>query len=401
MLRHFTHKHKTNHNHTTAKTFAYLEFFKSFSIASFYTIFPIILYEKIGTEDHVGYYNSVIALIGLITCILSSYLFCKYSKAIITKITLAASIILLILMTMATNIWEIMFLDIPRAACLAISTIAIALYVGDYSNQNNIAKNEARYYLFCNIGWFSAPIITGLMVKFYGNESMFILCSAFMGLALLYFMHQHLISRHPDINKEDDVHDEDFNQLLPHLITFFKDKERIKVFLMAAGLNFQWTGMVYVLIAVRMMGYGMDVVGLIAALRCLPLMLLEPWVGKLASKNGVRKYLVFGFMFSALVSLSFLFLDGNWLLAMFCVANIGMAFVEPLQETYFFKVVKNKKDRSKYFGIYNTADPVMHLTVPVIASIVLTMSSGMNALWVFYALGLMTFGLVAMTIKHK
>lgn len=401
MLRHFTHKHKTNHTHATAKTFAYLEFFKSFSIASFYTVFPIILYEKIGTEDLVGYYNSMIAAVGLLTCILSSYIFCKFSKVNITKISLALSVVCLVLMTLATNLWSLVSLDMPRAICLAISTIAIALYVGDYSNEKNLAKNESRYYLFCNIGWFLGPLITGITVKFFGNESMFILCSLFMGIALLYFTHQHLVAEHPVISQEDDVHDEDFTQLASHIKEYFKDKERLKVFFMAAGMNLSWTSLVYIIIAIKSMGYGMMIVGLISAIRCLPLMLLEPLVGRLADKNGVKSYLVFGFLFSALAMAMFSITSGPIFLCLLCIANIGMAFVEPLQETYFFKVVKKEKQRAKFFGIYNTADPVMHLITPIVASVILSFSSGFSALWLFYSLVMLVFAGIASTIKVK
>ncbi len=402
MLRHFTHKHKTNHKETTARTFAYLELFKSFAIAAFCTVFPIILYQKIGTEDYVGYYNSVIAFVGLLTCILSSYIFCKYPKALVTKITLIIAVLSFILMTMATNIWSLMSLDIPRAISLAIATIAISLYIGDYSNDEDLPVNEARYYLYANIGWFLGPLVAGFSALYFGNESVFILCSLSLGISLLYFLHQHLIASHPGITDDkDDVHDEKISELFSSIKEYFTDLERFKVFLIAFGVNFSWSSLVYVLIAVKMMGYGMGAVGLIAALRCLPLILLEPAIGKLAGKHGVRRYIVIGFFLSSMMTFSFVFLDGITLLAMFCLVNIGMAFVEPLQETYFFQVVSGKRKREKFFGIYNTADPMVHLTMPIIASIILIFSTGFDALWVFYGCGLLLFSGLTLTIKPK
>jgi len=80
---------------------------------------------------------------------------------------------------------------------------------------------------------------------------------------------------------------------------------------------------------------------------------------------------------------------------------VGSSLVEPLQETYFFKKVKKERDRNRFFGIYNIADPVANSITPLIASFVLALSIGFRELWLFSFIILIGFTLICLTIKEK
>jgi MFS family permease len=126
------------------------------------------------------------------------------------------------------------------------------------------------------------------------------------------------------------------------------------------------------------------------------------WVGKkVANGNSIKKYVVCGFLITSIFMFSFVFLENHvvLLLIAFAIRGIGMALIEPLQELYFFKVVVEKRERKKFFGMYDTANPIMSVLGPTFASIILMFSTGLNALWFAMGCVFLIFTGVSLTIK--
>ncbi|OGJ51968.1 hypothetical protein A2335_01705 [Candidatus Peregrinibacteria bacterium RIFOXYB2_FULL_32_7] len=401
MLRFFSHKLSTHHTHPSGKIFAWMALFFSIGTGAFWTIFPLILTSKLPNESFVGYYYSFLSVIGILISVLSTSIFCKISKVLIIKIVLTSSIILLILMTLAENFWMLGFLDIPRAMCVLMTTMTLAIFVSDFSKKQELAATEGKFYYFANIGWLVGPFIGGFSAKYFGNESVFILVSFFYLIAFLYFLHQHLRIKNPYLHNE--VHKEGIKELFSNIKDYFKNIELIKVFFVAFGLNFWWgVKSIYMPLAVQDLGYTQEIVGIIMTLSILPLVLLENIVGKKAGKNGVRKYLIIGFLLLFIIITSFKFLEflPIVLLLAFILANFGAAFIEPLKETYFFEVVK-KSQSGKFFGIYNIAEPAAFFIAPLFASIILSLGFGISEVWMATAIVMLIFVAVMCFVKRK
>ena len=85
------------------------------------------------------------------------------------------------------------------------------------------------------------------------------------------------------------------------------------------------------------------------------------------------------------------------ILIMMAVVNIGAALIEPLQETYLFKIIK-KKDEERFYGVYNTADPLANIIGPLIAS-VFVLFWGLSGVWYGSAIILLIFMFIALRAK--
>ncbi len=398
MFHHYKKKHSVP-NHPTYKIFAIMAFFVGLGNAALWTIFPLIINDIINNDKLIGVYYSVISITGLIASLLSTYLFLKYSKVLITKITLSISILSLIGMTIVQNIWQLGGLDIPRAIALTIASLSLSLFIADVSKKKELASNEGKFYLYSNFGWLIGPLLGGYTAKTFGNESVFIVTSIIFGITLLYFLHQHLVIKNPHLHDEKEK--EGLKVIIKNTVNYFKEKEYRKVFNVALGLNFWWAiSFLYIPLAVEKMGFSQDIVGWVITGGIIPLVLLETWVGKIADRNGLKKYITFGFVFTALITASFTLMTTTpiLLLIAFAAVNIGPAFIEPLQETYFFKAVK-KKDEDKYIGIYNLADPIANIVGPTIGA-GLIMIGNFNTIWIGTAIILLIFGLFSTTIKR-
>ena len=402
MLRFTSSKLQTHHKNHSARIFAWLSLICGIGSAVFWTIFPLILHGKIHSESIVGYYFSFIALIGLIVSILSTLLFQRYSRIHITKVVFIISILALFFMTFAKNMWQIVGLDIPRAIAEVLIWMSLSLFVHEYSKKANIALEEGRYYLFNNIGWIIGPLIGGYSAKFFGNESIFIVSTFFFLVALLVFLHQGFVVKHPHI--QNGIHTEGIRELWDNMKTFLQRVELRKVFFVSLGLTFWWKLRgVYMPLTIENMGYSQDVVGWVMSMGILPLVLLEQYAGRLAQRNGVRTYIILGFTLVAAFVLSFIFAS-PWpilLFVLFASADIGAAFLEPLRITYFFEVVK-KKEAERFFGLYNTAETLGHIMAPLLGGFFLFVGQGnIQYLWGGFFLLFVLFAFGSRTIKKK
>lgn len=401
MLRFHHHKHATHHRHPDGKVFAWLALFIGTGNAAFWTIFPLILADVLGSSMMVGVYYALQCLFQLCASLLSASLFRRFSKIWMTKLILIVAIVSFIGMTLAEHIWHIAGLDIPRGISVVLINISLALFVHDFATRRNLAIMEGRFYLYTNMGWIVGPLIGGYTAYLFGNASAFIVSSIAYACALIYFVHQHMIAKHPHLHHGK--HHEGMKEFVRTTGEYFKEKELRKVFLISLGLSYWWAiSVVYIPLAVESMGYGQDVVGWVNTLSIVPLVVLEGWVGRRAQKRGVRSYILIGFTILALATTGFTVLMAIPLLLLlaFTLVNIGAAFIEPLRETYFFEVV-SKKDSDRFFGIYNASKSLADITGPLLMSAVLMTGFGFMGIWITAALMMASFAFVAWTIQKK
>lgn len=399
MLRFHHKKHKTYHKHKDGKSFAILALIVGVANSAFLTIFPLILENILKSEEKVGYYFSAISVICLLFSIFSTYIFSKFSKIKITKYTFITGVLTLLGLTFAKNFYQFIIFDIIRACIFLTIWICLSLFISDFSKKLNIASNEGRYYFFTNIGWLIGPIIAGLLAKYFGYESMFIFTSLMLLIGLIYFLKLQLKEKYKFfINKK---HNETITELIINIKNYFTNKELRKVFLIAFGLNI-WAAIssLYTPIYIKNLGYKEDVIGIVITLMIVPLLLFENFVGNLANKKGVKKLLIFGFLVLSIGAFFIpLFKSSAFVFLWFIIIEIGTSLIEPLQETYYFNSVR-PKNKSKFFGIYNTADPVANITAPLLASFFI-MTMNIDFLWTGFSFVMFLFVIIASTIKKN
>jgi len=392
MLRHTQYKVATHHTHPEGRIFSWLTLLTAIGNGIVFTILPLILFEKLQNESYVGYYYSSVAVIILFASIYSTLIFQKFSKVLIAKTALLVAIFALIGMTFAEAIWHIAGFDIPRIICVISFSVALSIFISEFTAKKNLGQEEGRYYTFMNIGLLIGPLLGGYASRYFGNRSVFILAAIFYTLALLILLYQHLYQKNPHITHGK--HEEGIKELLGNVKQYFHNKEFRKVFLVALGLNYWWcVSLVYIPLEISNLGYPDNVVGWIIALMALPLIFLEKFVGRFADRRGVRVSVLIGFSLLVFFILTFplFYATPIILLIAFCLVNIGAAWIEPLQETYFFKVAK-PEEREKFYGIYNSAQPLSSILSPAIGGFLYAIG-GSTGLWIGTAafLGLFIF----------
>ena len=268
-----------------------------------------------------------------------------------------------------SRIIELSIIEILRVWVKLFLFMAIALFVRDFTREEDLGREEGRYYKFSNIGFLIGPLVGGLLAAKFGYEIVFILAAAITFGGYAYFYHLHVVQEHPAIINLPKTSK---HEILRNIKEYFKNIDRAKAFLITILLML-WLGFrnIYVPLYVMEAGYLESVSGIILALGIIPFILLEIKVGDYASKKGIRLPISVGFLIIA-ASLIIIFFSPFVILnfALLAFLHVGAAFIEPLQEFYLFKHMK-KEEENKLFGVYMTADPVAHFLAPVIGAAVL------------------------------
>lgn len=392
---------KIPHAHVGAKLFAHLSFILTTANAAFGAIFPLILEKKLGGPTYVGMYYALISFICIIASVVSTNLFIRFSKVLIARIVLFCLSLLIFGMNYAASVWHLGFLDVPRAVCIMISYIVLALFVRDFSTKNQLAESEGHYFFYSSLGWMVGPLVGGFVASQYGAAAIYNLVASIFFICWLYFEIHGVKER--KIAKEGTFHTETLRVLFSNIVEYFKVPDLRKVFWISFGFNFWWAIRgIYIPLAIIAMGYGEQTVGIFMALGMLPCVFFEKLAVRLAEKSGVRNYIVAGFAsLAAFILLFYICSDiHNLVLLFFVLANIGAAFIESLKVIYFFEVVK-KKDAERFWGIYNVAEYAAYLVGPFIMSLFLSVIPSIPKMWGILSLCMAGFALLAMTIEKK
>lgn len=379
IIRHLHHRHATPHSHPNGKIFAWFTLLACIGDGAFLTMFPIILLQQLGSEQLTSYYSSGIAVVILLASIASTALFTRFSRVTITKWVLSIAALAYAGMTAAAQIWHLGGLDIPRAACIAIFNISLSLFLASFYKKEQLGEAEGRFFLFNNMGWFIGPILGGWAFQEFGSESIFVIASVSYLAVLGLFLHQHFIAKHPHLQ-----HAQHETKELPwkHLVEFFGNPKMLLVFAVSLGLAFWFNaGGLYRNLQLQSLDLSSLQIGLMGAAMVVPLIALEPFVGKFGDRYGVRPFIIFGFAWlAAVVGLVALFSDTKWLVLLLIPSvYVGAACLEPLRDTFFYQTVR-PRDKEKYYGIYNLANPIASIGGPVMLAALFSFG-GYSAVW--------------------
>lgn len=355
-------------------------------------IFPLFVKDFVGKEAYVGYFISFFAFLFLIANILIGKLLERIEKK---KLMIFSTLLIAISYFIFTRIESLgMFIGIEmlRTFGLAGYVICLGLFIRESTNKSKIGKTEGLYFTFLNIAWLLGPLIGGLLAKAAGFKTVFYL--SFL-IAMLGFF---VIIPYKNNNKEN--HNNHRGKLLENIKIFIKNKKLVYLYFITFGLvAFITLQYIYLPLLIKQAGFGEDLIGYALFALVIPLLLLEIPAGKLADKFGYRKFFIAGFIIMAAFLIATYFVNSIYLLVLFVIlGSIGVAFIEPLKEAYFFKIV-DKKDEVRLFTIHRTALQIATLISPLIYSTFLFFVS-MKQLFVVAGFFILLFIIPAIMLKN-
>jgi len=352
-------------------------------------VMPIYIKRFFSSPAYVGYFLAFTYLLILIY-ILSTIYFLKYfNKWLLLKISALGFSITLFLLTLVNTLTQLVIVEIFRSLFIAVSFVIVGLLIRDESTKKTINRNEGLYFSIINSSFFIGPIIGGLLANAYSLNQVFRIAALFPLIVFLF-----LIGKRDTENKKP----EDVN-LIKSIILFFQNRQRTINYLITLGL-LSWLTIIYIYTPLYMAQEGLNekIIGYFLALTVLPLIILEVPATRLTQKYGYRKLFFLGFLLIALFGALTFFIDNIYIkLLLLILTNVGVAFIEPLKEAYFFET-SNRKEETRYYPIFKTAIDVGYLTGPIIFSTILLFTN-FKSMFLIASLIMIVFGIISLSIK--
>lgn len=390
-------RHRTHHKHDHGRFFAQLALIIGISNAAFWTIFPLFADSILQSEAATGLFFAVVNCLILIASIMSSYLLTRVSRLRLIRVSFIACSLFLVLFIFAGSIIQLYAVELARAFFTLLIGIILSLYIRDSASQCNLGATEGRYYLYANIGWLIGPLLGGYISSTFSYDAVFLLSASLYILAFLLFLY-HERKGHPHITHG--YHEFSLRGFSRNIKDFFAKPQRRLAYLVAFGMNTWWAIRgIYIPLFIIANGLSERYVGLVVAGGVLPLVALEQRAGILSDKKGLRPLIIAGFWGIAATTLLFNLPSLTFVLFLMAAINSFAALIEPLQETFLF-LETPKRDDDRFYGVYNTAEPLANIVAPLLAASFFIIG-GFAGVWIGAAMLMATFGLFSLYIRRK
>ncbi len=330
------------------------------------TIWSVYTDSLLHSEVAVGLLSAGLTCIAFLASFYFVPIFEKNRKLSLFSIALSIHAVTYVIFAINRNLYIFIALSVVLTLSDVIRVVCAGEIIRDQTSTKNLGKSEGLIYALSNAGWMIGPLIAGLIADAFGIDIVFALAAMFTAIALIMFNLTRLIDRS---KKKPLLH----SDIIKNFISFFKDKERAKSYIISGGINFWWA-ILYLYVPLFIVNQGkLDMlwVGAYFFAIVIPLIMFEYLCGELADKYGYKKIFVTGYAIMGLCAVTlFIFTNIYLMMGLLVLASVGAAMVEPTTEAYFLKITDRKK-LDRFYAPYSTAIDSAHLVSKLAGALIL------------------------------
>ncbi|MBU0894720.1 MAG: MFS transporter [Nanoarchaeota archaeon] len=371
----------------------FILFFSGLGLAAVRTVWSVYLKSFLGNDSYVGFLITAFTIIGIISYIVLIPLVEKKNNAGLFVLSTFLFFLSYLLFTIFTTLYAVIILGVLTSILASLRVTTIGIIISDKSKNSELSKNEGFVYTFFNLAWLVGPLFAGFISEKYGFSFVFLISSILMFLSLILFK----FFKISDTKKPKRL-DKNLYKLTKD---FFNNKDRVFSYIISGGINFWW-GLIYVFMPLYIieMGFSTFIVGLFLFAIVAPLIFFSYYFGNLAGKKGFKKISFLGYLILSILAIFSFIFSFNPIIVMILLvlASVGGAMIESTSEAYFFDIIK-KKQREKYYGVYNTAIDLNHLATSFIGAIILLFLP-FKFLFLFFGVFMLFFSIVSLKLKN-
>lgn len=363
----------------------------SIAITFITPIYPSFVKSIVKSPEYVGIVVSLVSAFYLLNKLFLSRLLRVIKKQTLFRLSLIGMAIIIFFYTFIKTAQALILIELLKSVFLGSIITTMALYIRHSATRKNIGDTEGRYFFFVNIVWLIGPIVGGCLATKYGFNAVFYTVSLIYILTFIVFSLG---------KREKEKFESDNHTIFQNLVSYFKDRQLLLIYLVSFGTT-SWTVFLYTFVPLFLLSRNIpeSIIGIVLGLAVIPLLLFEIPIGKAADRKGCRNLIFFGFFVITIALFASLFTDNIYfIIALVILAALGQAFLEPLRETYFFKITK-KKDGTRYYPVNRTAIELSGIISPLLLSGILAVS---NFKFVFLATAFIAgaFSLISLKLKE-
>ena len=379
-------------------SFANLGLFTGFASGIYNAVYSLVILgiftEVLGNEklasSVVGMYVALYSVFCMIIGVFSKELLRWFSKTRLFYTAFLLVVICYAMMSFSIKPGTFVVLDYASGVGSTIIGILITLFMADFSKNIGMAKLNARYYFWVNVGCLVAPLFALNMAEWFGNYRIPFLASAMIYAGgLLFFKRFGIVQQDKEIKRVNPKRT--LKSLWINTLVFFRRAGMPRAYF----VNFGYYALaamrvLYVPIVVIEQGFSANVLGWVLTIGILPYIVFDLFIGNVVKKVGAKLLMVIGLssfvVFAALAT----FVHGWWLLAIFVLWQISGAFMEPVHDLLFFDNTQ-KSEQARFYGVFKTTSYLPKVIAPILAAVCIAVVGTTSAVWfVSVAVGVLT-----------
>lgn len=322
-------------------------FIVSLSAALIDTVWALYLKEFLHGDSIIGFYSAFLSVLAFVSSFMLVPFIEKRNKPALYSFCLLLTCLFFVAFATNKNLLVFFLLTVSVTVMFTIRMITRAIIVKDGSEKKSLSKNEGIVYSFNNMAWVLGPLIAAFVLTKFGVSYVFLFAAGLVFLGFLFF-------RMANVKTHDGKID---GNAIKNLLEFFKNKDRIRIYLITSGVYFWWA-LIYLYLPLYIVenGLGKGAIGIFLFIIALPLVLFEYPISKISGEKGARKLFLIAYFMMTVISLVLFFTKNVFLvLGLLVFASIPMAMLEPTTEAYFFDVAGRKNDGHRFYGPYSTS----------------------------------------------
>lgn len=357
--------------------------FTGFADGIYNAIYSLVILEIFRSSAIVGLYVALYSAFCMIVGLFANELFRQFSKVKVFYFAVLMLAACYAMMSFSIKPMTFITLDFTSGIAITLVGVLIPLFMSDFSGKIGMAKLNARYHLWLNIGALFAPMIAVAIANHFGNRSAFF-ASALIYLACWgFFKYYRIVQEDKKIKPVDPR--KTFRALWKNTVAFFRRPGMTRAYIVNFGYySLRAMRYLYVPIVVIENGFSKDALGWVLTLGIIPYLILSELMGHLVRQFGKKIWLLTGFISFAVFSVLATFTVGYPLLAIFVVWQVSGALMESVHDLLFFDTAK-KSEQTRFYGVFRTSVNLPNVIAPILGAACITIFGATSAVWVVTA----------------
>ena len=398
-------KYISINDNVTGYSFSNLGLFTGFASGVYNAVYSLVILgiftgifgnEKLASSV-VGVYVALYSVFCMIVGIFSKELLRWFSKA---RLMIGAFLLVVAcyaMMSFSVKPGTFVALDYASGVGTTIISILIPLFMADFSKNIGMAKLNARYYFWVNIGALVAPLFALNMAAWFGNYRIPFLAAAMIYAGGLLFFKRFGIVQQDKVIKRVNPR-RTIKSLWINTLVFFRHAGMPRAYFVNFGF-YALAAMrtLYVPIVVIEQGFSANILGWVLTLGILPYIIFDLFIGNWVKKIGYRPLMVIGMGSFAVFATLATILSGWWLLGVFVLWQISGAFMEPVHDLLFFDNTQ-KNEQSRFYGVFKTTSFFPKVVAPILGAAFIAIFGTTSAVW-FVSVGVSVITLFLLAKK--
>lgn len=367
-------------NKVSGFSFANLGLFTGFADGIYNAVYSLVILDIFRSSATVGIYVALYSMFCLIIGLFANEIFRRFSKVRVFYFAILMLAACYAMMSFSILPRTFIILDFTSGIAAVLVGMLIPLFMSDFSRNVGMARLNARYHLWLNIGALFAPMVAVAIAEYFGTNR-----SAFFASALIYMVAWGIFKYFAIVQQDKQIKPVNprrtFRALWKNTVAFFKAPGLTQAYLVNFGYySLRALRVLYVPIMVIEAGFSKDVLGWVLTLGIIPYLLLSETMGKLAKQYGNKMWMMLGFLSFAGLAACATIATGYSLLIIFVAWQISGALMESIHDLLFFDATK-KSQQTKFYGVFRTSVNLPSVIVPMLGAVVISLFGTTSAVW--------------------